>query len=93
MNEEYTTQSPNKKQSIGLLIGATALVLILLISNLEEVKHWLDAINRVLAPVLIGLVLAYLANPFFRFFERKAFLALRPTGLRRVLALDRKSVV
>ncbi len=87
MNEENTSRKLTKKQSIALLIGSTVLFLILLISNLEEVKRWIDAINRVLAPVMIGLVIAYLANPFFRFFERKAFLALRPTGLRRVLSL------
>ncbi len=87
MNEENTSRKLNKNQTLLLLAGVTVLFLVLLIANLDEVKRWVDALNRVLAPVLIGLIIAYLANPFFRFFERKAFLALRPTGLRRVLAL------
>ena len=41
----------------------------------------------VLRPVVIGLCLAYLANPFFRLFERKLFYKLRPVGLRRTLSL------
>jgi predicted PurR-regulated permease PerM len=87
MNEENTSRKLNKSQILTLLIASTGLFLILLIANLDEVKRWVDALNRVIAPVVIGLIIAYLANPFFRFFEKKAFWAVRPTGLRRVLSL------
>ena len=77
----------SSRARIGFAVGATALLLILLIANLEVVNHWLGVLLRVLAPVLTGLVIAYLANPFFRFFERRVFLHLDRPKLRRILSL------
>ena len=37
--------------------------------------------------MLIGLAIVYLANPIFRFFERRLFFKLRPQGLRRTISL------
>jgi len=72
---------------MGFTVGAVALLLILLIANLDVVNGWLGVILGVLAPLLTGLVIAYLANPFFRFFERRAFLHLKRPKLRRFLSL------
>ncbi len=38
-------------------------------------------------PILMGFAFAYLCNPIFRFFERKLFYRLRPSALRRTIAL------
>ena len=86
MNETHEHSIPRRFR-IGFLIGAIALLSILLIANLDIVNHWLGTLLRVLAPLLTGLVIAYLANPFFRMFERKLFLHIAYPKLRRGLSL------
>lgn len=71
---------------IGTVVALTVL-LILLIGNLEQLNQWLGGIIKILRPVLIGLAVSYLCNPFFRFFERKVFFRLQPPSLRRTLSL------
>lgn len=77
----------SRRSSLALTVGAVTLLLILLIANLDTVNRWLGVILSVLAPVLTGLVIAYLANPFFRFFERRVFLHFNRPKLRRILSL------
>ena len=77
----------NRPLRLGITIGAAAILAILLIANLETVNEWLGKLLEILAPLLTGLVIAYLANPFFRFFERKLLLRLSLPRLRRILAL------
>ncbi len=69
---------------VAFMLGILAIFLVL---HLDRINLWLDHVLRILRPVLIGLVLAYLCNPIFRLFERKLLLHVRPTGLRRVLSL------
>ena len=77
----------SRRFRLGFLIGATALLAILLIANLDVVNHWLGAALRILSPLLTGAVIAYLANPFFRLFERKLLLRIAYPKLRRALSL------
>ncbi len=76
-----------KKRAI--LIAALALVLLFVFITLQSarINEWLNYILRVLRPVLIGLVVAYLCNPIFRLFERRLFGGMRPYGLRRAISL------
>ena len=46
----------------------------LLISNLGNVKDFLDKIFDVLSPIIYGFIIAYLLLPFLRFCERKVLL-------------------
>ena len=84
-------QTPEQKTSrqlrLGLITCAVAVLVILLIANLETVNTWLGALLNVLAPLLTGLVIAYLANPFFRFFERRLLVRITFPRIRRALAL------
>lgn len=84
-------QTPEYKNSrplrLGLVIGVTAILGILLIANLDTVNEWLGKLMSILAPLFTGLVIAYLANPFFRFFERKLLVRMTLPRLRRILAL------
>ena len=77
----------SRRLRIGFTVGAISLFVILLIANLDTVNHWLGMLLRMLSPLLTGLVIAYLANPFFRFFERKVFRHLNRPRLRRFLSL------
>ena len=65
-----------KVWTVSAVIYATLLLLIVLIINLSAVNEWLGKVLWLLRPVIIGLVIAYLLNPFFRFFEKK-FLYIR----------------
>jgi predicted PurR-regulated permease PerM len=71
----------------GIIVYAILFLAVMLMINLEAVNSWLLGVLRLLRPILIGLALAYLLNPFFRFFERRAFSKLRPMGVRRAVAL------
>lgn len=77
----------SKRTLIGVILYAILFFAILLISNLTAINKWLAGLLAVLNPVLIGLVLAYLANPFFRFFERKMLIHVSAPRVRRALAL------
>ena len=76
-----------RKFLIGLVVYAVILLLIVAITNIASFNQWFGALLRLFRPVLIGLVLAYLLNTFFRFFERKLLYKVKPHGLRRVLSL------
>lgn len=81
-----------KKRSRGQLLAvgaicAVCLLLIVIVSNIETLSTWFRAALLLLRPILIGLALAYLCNPIFRFFEQKVLFRLRPPAFRRTLAL------
>ena len=80
-------QKKNKKLLWGIGIYLASFLLVLWIVNFDVVNGWLDTLLTILRPLLIGLIIAYLCNPIFNLFERKAFYKLRPFGLRRGLSL------
>lgn len=76
-----------KKLLIWTVVYALLFLAIILIANLGKINAWLTDALRLLRPLLIGLILAYLCNPFFRLFERRVLYKLRPPSLRRALSL------
>ena len=81
-------RNKNRTPWITAITIAAVLVLILtVIINLNSINTWLARLLLILRPVLIGLVLAYLCNPFFRFYERKLFSKISPIPLRRTISL------
>lgn len=76
-----------KKTAVALGIYVALILLILLVSNIGIFNGWLDSLFRLLRPLIIGLVIAYLFNPFFRFFECKMFVKIKPASLRRGISL------
>lgn len=72
---------------IGIAVYAILFLILMLIINRTKLGSWLDSILLLFRPILIGLALAYLLNPFFRFFERKLLYRMHPMGLRRGIAL------
>lgn len=71
----------------GAVIYAILFLFIVTTANISTINTWLGRLMAILRPVWIGLAIAYLCNPFFRFFEQKAFFKLRPAGLRRAISL------
>lgn len=72
---------------IALIIYIILFVSILLISNIKAVNSWIQTLLAIVRPVTIGLAISYLANPFFRFFERRLLVRIRNFPLRRALSL------
>ncbi len=72
---EQAPAPKRKKPSLRFII-ALALIgifVVLTLTNLRAIRAPLQSLSAVLAPVAVGLVLAYLLNFFVRFFECKLF--------------------
>ncbi len=67
-NQKYTT--------VAVYVFLTALAIILLLFsflNLDGIQSFLTSLNNILAPVYIGLALAYIANPIMKMCEKRIF--------------------
>ncbi len=82
-----TSANKNKRLLTGIVVYAALILVLLLITNIAPFNRFLSSVLRLLRPVLIGFCLAYLLNPFFRFFEQKFFAKLKHFGVRRGLSL------
>lgn len=87
MMEQSKESKQKKRWLIAIAIYLGVFALILLISNLTSFHEWFGALLMLFRPVLIGLALAYLLNPFFRLYERRLLYKIHPHGLRRALSL------
>ncbi|MBE6553515.1 MAG: AI-2E family transporter [Ruminococcaceae bacterium] len=63
------------------------LLVLVVISNVTPINAWINSLLYLFRPVLIGLVIAYLANSFFRLYETRCFAKIRPFSLKRGIAL------
>ena len=63
------------------------LAVLFIIIKRESFSAFIAQVLRILRPVIIGAVIAYLCNPIFRMFERYAFSGVRSFTVRRVLSL------
>lgn len=84
---ETERKHPKRRWILGVILYAVVFFLVVAISNLEAVNSFLSRLLGVLAPVLLGLAIAYLINPLFRLLERRVFHRLRSAWLRRTLSL------
>lgn len=79
----------NSKQikQFALFTVLAGLALVLFIVKRESFSSFVREITRILRPVIIGAVIAYLCNPIFRMFERLVFSGIRSFSARRTLSL------
>ena len=79
----------NRKQiKLWALYAVLAvLALVFIIIKRDSFTSLIAQITRVLRPVIIGAVIAYLCNPIFRIFEQTVFPKIRSFSLRRTLSL------
>ncbi len=61
-------------------------ILFIVFANIDSISGFFKGITRVLAPVIIGLVLAYIIDPVAKFFENKVFVKVKKESLRRTLS-------
>lgn len=86
MNPSEQKQS-RRKTVLGIAVYAVLLLALIWISNFGKINSWIRDVLRLFRPILWGLALAYLLNPFFRLYERRLFYRMHPKGLRRALSL------
>lgn len=80
----------NKKtKALAISIGIYALLtlLVIIICNNETISKWIDGIMSVLAPILIGLAIAYICTPILTFFENKLYRGIKSSKFRRALSM------
>lgn len=70
--------------SIAAVIGV---VTYLLLANITSVLSWFSSVMNLMAPIIIGLIIAYLVNLIVVFFERKVFKKVKNNKLRSVLSV------
>ena len=66
--------------TIGILV-------VLTLANLDAILRPIKTLNSILAPITIGLVLAYIANFCLRFFEYKLFNKIKKRTVNRALSM------
>ncbi len=81
------SRSFRRKVITAVIVYAILFLGLLIVINRTKLGEWVDSVILLFRPIIIGLVLAYLLNPFFRFFERKLLYRMHPMGLRRAVAL------
>ncbi len=82
-----TKKAPDKKPIYGAICYVAVFFALILIAYNRELHEFFNVILDLFRPILVGLALAYLCNPIFRFLERKVLFRVRPAGFRRVLSL------
>lgn len=80
-------RSFRRKLMVGIAVYAALFLLLILIINRAQLSDWVDGVLLLFRPIIIGLALAYLLNPFFRFYERRLLYRVHPMGLRRAISL------
>ena len=61
-------------------------IFFIIFSNVNSISGFFEGVTRVLAPIIIALVLAYIIDPVAKFFETKVFVKLKKENLRRTLS-------
>ena len=65
----------------------SAVILYLLLTHIMPLLTWISSLLKLLSPVVIGLVLAYLLDPAVKFLEEKLFRRVKKDGTRRALSV------
>ena len=88
--QQNQTPTPKKPRLTVWHIIAIALVgifLVLTLSNLKAILSPVRQLTSILAPITVGLVLAYILNFFLRFFEYKLFRNVKKRTVNRALSM------
>lgn len=84
--EEQQEKRPERSPGGWMVWILVGILIVLVMANLDALLKPLKTLGRILTPIMIGLVMAYLLNPFLRFFQIKVFYKLRRT-VNRALSM------
>ena len=85
--QEPAPQKPKLTVWHVIAIGLIGIFLVLTLSNLSAILTPVQQLSSILAPITVGLVLAYILNFFLRFFEYKLFRNVKKRTLNRALSM------
>ncbi len=85
--DHNTTPNPPSKKRNWFLLGLFGILIVLTIANLDAILKPIDALNAILTPIMIGLVIAYICNPVLRFCEIKIFYKIKRRTVNRALSM------
>lgn len=81
----------NKKNTIiavsAGVYAALALFFYVIVNN-KAISSWINSVLAVLAPLIIGALIAYFCSPIMNMFERRIFKYIPSKYLRRVLSIS-----
>lgn len=83
-------QQKSKRNTIivaSVAVYAVLMLLFIIIVNNAVISAWLKDTLSVLAPIIVGGVIAYLCNPLLTLFERRVFKKMKSHGARRALSM------
>lgn len=86
-HEENEPRKPKKDAQFLISVSLIGILVVLIVSNLSALLAPFSRLSSVLAPITIGLVIAYISNPFLRFFESKLFDKLKRRTVTRGVAM------
>ena len=85
--QETAPKKPRRNYQKWIAFALIGIFAVLLIANLDALMDPMDTLSSILAPVTIGLVLAYICNFFLRFFEYKVFYKLKRRTVNRAFSM------
>ena len=80
----------NKKtKAIAISVGIYAILtlMVIIICNNETITKWINSVLSVLAPIIIGVAIAYICTPILTLFENKVYKGIKSAKLRRALSM------
>ena len=89
MNKEQNNTPRRPRFTVWhvIAIALCGIFVTLLLSNLDTLLTPFKDLSDILAPITVGLVLAYILNFFLRFFEYKLFNKIKKRSLNRALSM------
>lgn len=86
MDEQKNTQ---KKSNLVIPVGITLAIIIFLvfIVNKTSISEWISSRIAIFSPIIIGGIIAYICNPFYKFYSDKVYKKLSRKKLKKALSL------
>lgn len=87
-NHEYKFSHKIKNNRIFLttMIALIAFIMYIIV-NVNNFTSFIKGIGSIVAPIIVGGIIAYLCNPILKFYEYKLFRKMKKNGARRGLSL------
>ena len=86
-SDHPTPKKPKFNTRHIISFALVGIFIVLTLSNLHAILTPIKTLNSILAPITIGLVLAYILNFFMRFFEYKLFNKIKKRTVNRALSM------
>lgn len=87
--QEPEAPAPKRRHNWSKTIGISlvCILAVLTLANLDAILRPIESLSKILTPITIGLVIAYIANPFLKFFEYKLFNKVKKRTVNRCLSM------